>query len=150
MPEALEQVLSRATANVLEKMFFTGFVDESAALRDVDARVAVRLAFDGDRRGELMLTVSTSAASVLTADFLGIESGEEPAQDQVSEVISQLANMICGDTLSALERGALHLSKPELLPSGGFVPLPGASLRSFDLGNGMLTVALTFLDGPGV
>jgi hypothetical protein len=58
--------------------------------------------------------------------------------------------MICGDTLSALEKGSLRLSCPEVLSVEEFDPPPDANSRIFDLGTGSLTVALAFCDGDHV
>ena len=65
----------------------------------------------------------------------------------MNEVVRELANMICGDALSALERGALRLSVPEIVPPADFVLPQGSSQRSFDLGDGALTVGLVFQGG---
>ena len=142
-----EQAISRATADVLEKMFFTGFADESDASEDRSPRITVRLAFDGERRGSLALAISKNSARTLAADFLGTDTEDGPDECQVNEVVRELANMICGDALSALERGALRLSVPEIVPTADFVLPQVSSCRSFDLGDGTLTVGLVFEGG---
>ena len=148
MPEtAIEQALSRATADVLEQMFFTGVAAESAGFQNIGPRIAVRLAFAGERPGVLALSISSGAARTLAADFLGTDSEDGPDAGQVNEVVQELANMICGDALSTLAQGALGLSPPEIVPAADFVPAAGGSHRSFDLGNGTLMVALAFADG---
>ena len=139
-----EQALSRATADVLEKMFFTGVADESAAIPPAGSQIVVRLTFDGERRGVLTLGVSRRAAQTLAADFLGTDNEDGPDEIQVNEVVRELANMICGDALSALEKSALHLSMPEIVPAADFVLPEGSRHRSFDLGDGALTVGLVF------
>jgi CheY-specific phosphatase CheX len=142
---SIEEAISRATADVLEKMFFTGFAAESDGIEDDGPRIAVRLAFDGERRGVLALGISKKSARTLAVDFLGTEDGPEEAE--VNEVVLELANMICGDALSALERGALRLSAPRIVPAADFVMPEHSSHRSFDLGDGALTVGLLFEDG---
>jgi CheY-specific phosphatase CheX len=145
-----EEALSRATADVLEKMFFTGIADESDAISPAGPQIVVRVTFDGERRGVLMLGVSRAAAQTLAADFLGAEGGEGLGDYQVREVVCELTNMICGDTLSALEKGSLRLSCPEILSMEDFDPPPDANSRIFDLGIGSLAVALAFCDGDHV
>jgi CheY-specific phosphatase CheX len=140
---SIEHAISRATADVLEKMFFTGFATESDGIEDAGPRTTVCLAFDGERRGMLGLSISRDSARTLAADFLGTET-DGPDETQVNEVVRELANMICGDALSALEKTALRLSPPEILPSVDFVLPESASHRSFDLGDGVLTVGLVF------
>ena len=143
---AIEHAISQATTDVLGKMFFTGFTSESDAIAKPDPRIAVRVGFDGERRGQLVLHISTSCARTLAADFLGTEGDDGPDEVQVNEVVRELANMICGDALSALERGALRLAAPEILPSDFALPAV-TSQRSFELGEGSLTVGLAFEGG---
>jgi len=146
---SIEQSLFRAAGDVLEKMFFASFEEDSAAGRNGDPSIAVRMAFDGERRGILTLRISKTAARTLAADFLGVEADEGPDEAQVDEVVRELANMICGDVLSALEKSPLRLAAPELVPAADFVVPADASCRSFDLGNGSLTVALAFRGNHG-
>jgi CheY-specific phosphatase CheX len=151
MPDGLiEQALSRAAGDVLEKMFFAGFEAGPPTDPNGDPSIAVRMAFDGERRGVLALRISTIAARTLAADFLGVEAADGPDETRVRDVVRELANMICGDVLSALERSPLRLSAPEIMPAADFVLPAGGSHRSFDLGNGVLTVALTFLEDARV
>lgn len=148
MPETtVEQALSRAAGDVLEKMFFAGFLEESSEDRNDDASIAVRMAFDGQRKGVLGLRISAGAASTLAADFLGVDGEDGPEETQVHDVVRELANMICGDALSALEKSPLCLSAPQIVPPAEFVLPASGNYRSFDLGNGGLTVALQFEEG---
>lgn len=145
---ALAPVLSHATADVLEKMFFTGFVAESErAPGDTAQQIVVTVEFDGGRRGLLALAISTSAARSLATDFLGVDTEAGANEEQVKEVVRELANMICGDALSTLEQKALVLSSPQIVKAGDFVPSPGSCERCFDLGNGWLTASLDLRDG---
>jgi hypothetical protein len=147
MPETLaEQLLSRATEDVLEKMFFAGCTEAPTGSFHDDPTIAVRMAFDGERRGELALRISSIAARTLAADFLGADTEDGPGEAQVEEVVRELANMICGDALSGLEREPLHLAVPQIIPSSDFAVPATGSFRSFDLGEGALTVVLTFLE----
>jgi CheY-specific phosphatase CheX len=148
MPEIpIEQAISQATADVLEKMFFTGFAAESDGIEDAGPRITVRLAFDGEGQGLLVLGISKNSARTLAADFLGTDTEDGPGEAQVNEVVRELANMICGDALSALEKSALCLSVPEIVPPADSVLPEGSIHRSFDLGNGALTVGLFFRGG---
>src|SRR5262249_54113688 len=105
----LAPILSKATADVLEKMFFAEIVRETDRRpEDGSNPIAVTLGFLGELLGTLALTISPTAAQSLAADFLGVEEGADPSQ--VNQVAQELANMICGDALSALERSPLQLS----------------------------------------
>jgi CheY-specific phosphatase CheX len=141
---SVQQAISKATADVLEKMFFTGFASETEGLDDGGVRISVRLAFNGERRGQLALGISVKSARTLTADFLGTDTANGPSDGEVNEVVLELANMICGYALSTLEKSALRLSAPEIVQAAD-CPLPErASYCGFDLGNGALTVGLVF------
>ena len=148
MPEiSIEAAISRATADVLEKMFFTGFAAESEWIEDSGPRIAVRLAFDGERQGFLNLVISSDSARILAADFLGTDTADGADEMQVNEVVRELANMICGDALSTLEKRPLRLSAPEILRAAEFALPEGSAHRSFDLNGGTLAVGLAFQGG---
>jgi CheY-specific phosphatase CheX len=148
MPETIvEQALGRAAEDVLEKMFFAGLVGDFEPNENAGPSIAIRMAFEGQRQGVLGLRISTSAARTLAADFLGVETEDGPNEAQVCDVVRELANMICGDVLSALEKSPLRLSAPEIVPSAEFAVPAAGSFRSFDLGDGELTLALTFREG---
>jgi CheY-specific phosphatase CheX len=145
MPEiSIEAAISRATADVLEKMFFTGFAAESEWIQDSGPRIAVRLAFDGERQGLLTLVISRDSARTLAADFLGTDTADGPDEMQVNEVVRELANMICGNALSTLEKRALRLSAPEILRAAELGLPEGSAHRSFDLNGGTLAIGLVF------
>ena len=148
MSEAqLAPVLSKATAEVLEKMFFAEVVQESAGRpHDGADPIGVTLTFQGERRGTLAVAISPSAARQLAADFLGVEAEDGGGQAQVEEVARELANMICGDALSALEQSPLQIASPRIVACADFVLSGRACSRSFDLGNGWLTVTLDMED----
>src|SRR5262249_18411665 len=71
---AIEQALFRATGDVLEKMFFASVIDDCPTGPDRDDSIAVRMAFDGERRGILYLRIGAEAARTLTGDFLGSDT----------------------------------------------------------------------------
>jgi CheY-specific phosphatase CheX len=144
MPETpVEQALQRAAGDVLEKMFFAGYLEDSAQDGVDEPSIAVQMSFDGERKGSLGLRISAGAARTLAADFLGIEAEEGPEEQQVQEVVCELANMICGDALSALEKSPLRLSAPRIVAPADFALPAQGTYRSFDLGNGGLTVTLS-------
>ena len=143
MPElAAAEALSVAAADVLETMFFSPVLGEAAAEAAPSlTALAARLRFTGGRSGAFALRVSASAAETIAANFLGEET-EHPAAGQVSDVICELANMMCGAVLSRMDREAhFDLGPPELVN-----PLetaaPEAVSRAFDVGNGEVTVFL--------
>lgn len=139
---SMEQALSRAAADVLEKMFFTELAGESDEVAGSGPQIVVRVPFQGARRGALILRIASPAARTLAGDFLGREAGSATSDEQVEEVVRELANMICGDTLSQVERSGLKLGAPRVLKDTAWTVPAGATRRSFDLGQGLLTVAI--------
>ena len=131
-------------------MFFTGFATESDEIAGEDAQIRVRVPFTGGRRGALDLSIGTGVARTLAGDFLGVDGENGTSEEQVQEVVRELANMICGDALSHVERGSLHLGAPEVVTKAATLLPSDASRRSFDLVAGTLTVAIGFEDGGDV
>ena len=140
-------------AEVLEKMFFIRAFEEPLEEPESPRRnIAVQLAFDGDPSGSLTLRTTSAAARSIAADFLG-EDESELSERQVEEVVSELANMICGAVLSRVEsRAVFRLGSPRILPAdhpstalSGDVPdagtaPAGATVRLAEIGG--LTVTM--------
>jgi CheY-specific phosphatase CheX len=145
MPDSLQFVLQQSVEDVLEKMFFIRSLgDASGEAILADSEVKARLAFDGEPSGSLTLRVSRAAARSISADFLGADEGDLNEQ-QVDEVVCELANMICGSVLSRVESAVtFRLAQPEL----GEVsePTPGTAgltaQHSVEIGGGNLTVVI--------
>jgi len=119
----LETSVNECTAQVLERMFFLrahGETESPAFL--AHSGVVCEVNFDGSPSGRLAIWVSLQAAWFIAANFLGKDSGEL-AELEVSQVVCELANMICGAVLSRIESGTtFSLGSPRLLsgwnPSG--------------------------------
>jgi CheY-specific phosphatase CheX len=116
------QALRDSVDEVLEKMFFAQTLGEPS---DVDEAgdslanaVAVELRFEGEPSGSLCLRLTADAAREIAADFLGME-GAEISAGQISEVVRELANMICGSVLSRVESAAtFRLGVPRIVTAG--------------------------------
>ena len=140
-----DQVIHRALYDsvneVLEKMFFVQTMGESSIPGPgSDAQldeIAIRIAFQGEPSGALMLRLTSAAARQIAADFLGIDEAEV-SDLQTSEVVGELANMICGSLLSRMESATtFHLEAPRMVaPSEE----PGGNNLAVELPNGRLIV----------
>jgi len=140
----LRLALAQSLDDVLEKMFFVrslGELPQPAA----GPAVTAHLAFEGDPSGSLTLRVTAAAARSVAADFLGEEECELSEQ-QVGEVVCELANMICGSVLSRVECSTrFRLSAPQLLApaedgrSASAEP-PTATTYAAEIGSGAVTV----------
>jgi len=135
------EVLSTATSDVLETMFFTPVMAETETADAAAPVVAARLEFRGARHGTLAVRISEQAAESIAASFLGEDAGQPPPE-KIRDVICELANMICGSVLSRLDsEGHFDLSHPELVDPAELAPAEAAS-RSFDIGDGEVAVFL--------
>jgi CheY-specific phosphatase CheX len=136
-----EQPITTAMADsvreVLEKMFFMDLSSAAAGDMPPDG-IAAELAFEGDPPGSFHLTLDMAAAKSAAADFLG-EDPSDLSEEQLNEVVCELANMICGSVLSRIESSAtFRLSKPRIAEtSAGAATAPEASFQAA-VGGGML------------
>lgn len=132
---------------MLETMFFAGADGERPgyAFGAGDA-IEARLRFDGERPGEFRVLVAPRAARSIAANFLGADEEAGITEAQAADVVSELANMICGSALSHLAGDmAFELSHPSVSQAAGEpIAWPDGSARTFDVENGWLTAAIRF------
>jgi CheY-specific phosphatase CheX len=118
MPEDfLHRVVHESLVDVLEKMFFISILDETSDSVPLPVRdeMAVRVAFEGEPSGSLIVRLNRFVARSIAGDFLGVEQ-EELSDSQVGEVMCELANMICGSVLSRVESAVtFRLNAPEIV-----------------------------------
>jgi CheY-specific phosphatase CheX len=110
-PTDLQQIFQESASEVLETMFFAGVAEEAAEESDV-ALVSAELTFHGSPSGKFGVRVPLATGRTIASSFLGVD---EASDDQVSEVVCELTNMICGSVLSRIEAGArFELLHPEV------------------------------------
>lgn len=125
-----------ALAEVLETMFFELPVDEPAGLAPPAEATTVVARFlgqigDGIFEGRFRVAIDEPMLYRLTQDFLGLDELEMPEASQTLSVHRELANMLCGSTLSRLSPEAhLRIAPPEALPPGSAEPVPGPGVRT--------------------
>lgn len=113
----LRQACAEATLEVLETMLFEFPVDEPGLSGPPPAGDAIATAvFDGSLAGSLTVAISAECTARLAAGFLGLDEDEAGESEQRSLVI-ELANVICGATMSRLEpEGRLRIQPPVFGP----------------------------------
>jgi len=138
---ALHQALRDSVDEVLEKMFFAETLGEAPGASPEADDIAVELSFEGEEPGVMCLRLTAAAAREIAADFLGIETAEI-SPIQVSEVVRELANMICGSVLSRVESAVVfRLGVPRIVAPSPQLPPPSAQpLYCVQLSNGRITV----------
>src|SRR6185369_9259968 len=90
----LQSILQDSVDEVLEKMFFIRSFGEHEH-HGGEPQVVAKVEFEGNPSGWLALSMTTSAARSVAADFLR-EEDIDLSEPQIGEVICELANMICG------------------------------------------------------
>jgi CheY-specific phosphatase CheX len=143
----MQQMLSAATAEVLESMFFTSPAGYSEGRAQADAAaISARLSFRGRPSGVLGVRVPLPTGRQLAASFRGRENAQL-SEVQVGEVVCELANMICGSVLSLVERDCrFDLSQPLIDGPGAPRPECATASRVFELEEGRLAVWLALED----
>lgn len=109
--EDLDLTLAQSILDVLESMCFT-MVDSPAEPPKVDMvpRIEVELRFHGARQGHFWLSFPRTTAGNVASAFSGTEC---PDDEKIANVLSELANMMCGATLSRIpEDGLFDLESP--------------------------------------
>jgi CheY-specific phosphatase CheX len=144
---ALERALTECTEEVLEQMFFVQPVEGPVPQESPEAvdssHLSVDVGFSGEPSGRLLLRISKPAARSIAADFLA-EDEAGLSEQQVGEVVCELANIICGSVLTRVEsRTAFRLGSPRLLFQVPEPEIRPAAVRSLDLWNGNITIAMT-------
>lgn len=138
---AVQRALEEAVLEVLETMCFEFPADEpSAGEPAVDGTVQAVARFAGSARGALRVALAGEAPRRLAAAFLGMDETEVGAQ-KVLQMASELANMLCGATLSRLApHGRLRIATPEA--GWGGEPSGGGGWLRFPLEGGEVAVTL--------
>lgn len=142
MPEnRIRQALQASVDEVLEKMFFVETLGEAGdAAEDRHASdIAVALTFQGELSGSFFLRLNFEAARQIAADFLGIDEAEV-SDVQTSDVVRELANMICGSVLSRVESASVfQLGAPRIAPPSDEIAGSLSNIRyCVQLSNGRL------------
>jgi CheY-specific phosphatase CheX len=140
----MRQALRTAVDEVLERMFFAETLGECAACDAECAsgeKLAVSLTFAGEPSGFLLLHMSAMAARQIAADFLGADEASVSAL-QTSEVVCELANMICGSVLSRVESATtFQLGAPHVVATSvEAMANSGGTRYCVQLTNGRLAV----------
>jgi CheY-specific phosphatase CheX len=148
IPLEVGQTLVDCASAVLESMFFAsvfGEVDEAAFVWE--PMIAAQISFAGPFHGSLAVAATPLMARTLTADFLALDLQDAaPDERTIEDTIGELANMICGSTLSHLDHeGLFTLGSPCAGPDAVESAISGPGIRRLlDIGEGALIVCLIF------
>jgi two-component system chemotaxis response regulator CheY len=96
---------------------FTAFDDEDGPDEDQVASILGSVEFHGPCHGELFVRVPVEMLGELASNMLGLESGEEPADEHKADALKELINVICGNLLPQLAgtEAVFKVAAPQLL-----------------------------------
>lgn len=119
--KALTTSMKNSISDVLETMFFLPLdFTESLSTAELwneteDQMMAARLDFDGTCSGYCVFYIPRRLAVSITADFMGKDE-EDVSDDQVSGTVTEITNMITGNTFSLYDtESVVNLGVPELV-----------------------------------
>jgi len=146
MPETIpSSLLADCASQILERMFFaTVSGDMSKAVIPAGARLGALVTFTGPRQGYLAIAMESETAKTLAMDFLGLASTDGLDAEKVDDTIGELANMVCGATLSRFDNeGLFSLAHPVCGSHAVEMATCGEGIhRLLDIGEGTLAVCL--------
>ena len=130
---------------VLDSMYFTPVLETSACDTLPEAfpldgsDFAFSLHFAGDVSGTFGLHLGPATARGLASNFLG-EDDTDLSSSDVAEVVGELANMLCGSTLSRIEAvGKFDLTHPKSLAALPSLAGEDALVSTLDTDSGIIT-----------
>ena len=141
----MRDAVRASVEEVLETMFFAETMGECPAVDPAEEpppdEIAAGLTFQGEPSGCMLLRITLDAARQITADFLGLDDAEI-SDNQISEVVRELANMICGSVLSRVESSVtFQLGPPRVVrPSAEIIRSLAPTTYGVRLTNGRLRV----------
>jgi len=117
MPESLETVLVCATQSALETtafLFADAGLPADADAVEAPAPIVATVTFEGARAGALSVAFPARLLPVLAANVLGEE--DVPSDAMQYDALGELANIICGNVLPALDPcGKYSLGPPSVV-----------------------------------
>jgi len=120
MKTLLMTAITTSISEVMETMFFlpVEFGPESTLAEcamDKENTMACKLAFTGDVSGNLILLAPINLVTEMAENFMG-ESREHLTHEHISGTLTEMANMVCGNTLSKTESQVpFELGIPEII-----------------------------------
>lgn len=138
-PGQIECQLAEAAQEVLETMFFCGLSEDAgqAEAGNKEPDVAAIVRFHGAEEGALEIRLSEAMAMRCASDFFGEEESETRESDSL-DVVREMANMVCGNLLSRLERNSIFCLDEPVARLGRE---PEAARESQEIGSGLPWIA---------
>ncbi len=108
-------LLGQTAREILETMFFMSPEDAVEPNPAPEDLLTAELRFEGALSGWFRIQLQESCARAMAGNFSGVMDPSELSAESVAGVLCELANMVCGATLSRLDPDAIfNLSSPQL------------------------------------
>ncbi|HYA18729.1 MAG TPA: chemotaxis protein CheX, partial [Bryobacteraceae bacterium] len=110
------------------------------------------LSFKGHWSGTFELQTPVECAQMIAKSFVGAGDSDNMPPEAVGEVMCELANMVCGSTLSNLANDRIFdLGKPQICTAAATETLAASNTisaaKGLDLGGGVVTFAMSIESG---
>lgn len=127
----VEPLLAATAQEVLETMFFTTTLEEDEQPEaGREPEICGHVDFHGSPSGRFQVNLSPDAARAIAANFIGAMEEAEISEAQVDEVLRELVNMICGASVTHLDKDATFTLGSPLVIRDTEPPLVGDAIKS--------------------
>ncbi len=137
--ELVAEALGDAAQSVLETMFFMVAEGEAEPVFPAETKlIRTSMTFTGWWNGTFEMRTAVNCARTIAESFVGMDEDMSPTG--VSDVMCELANMVCGSTLSHLAQDRIFdLSAPSTGPAA---ECEMTAVRGLMFGDGLITFAM--------
>jgi len=128
MKDDCRRLIREVFSDVIERLAF--MFSEEIGEEGVSVRSArfleARIRFSGAMTGELSLVVSEEMGSVIAANMLGVDVGDDVGRARVFDALREVINVTCGHVLTeyAGDAATFELSVPSVCETDG-AAVPG-------------------------
>lgn len=122
---SLRDALLDAAKEVFETMVFMAMEEakddasclSSESTADAEATLLGSITFKGSLEGCLGICCTTGCARTIAANMLGMDPSEEIGEDDISDAVGEVANMVMGAVKSRIqdEVGSIEVSIPSVV-----------------------------------
>ena len=114
--QAEPALLGKTAREILETMFFVSPEDAAEPHPCPADLLTAELKFEGALSGWFSIQIQENCARAIAGNFSGVMDPGELSADATAGVLCELANMVCGATLSRLDPAAIFkLGAPQLV-----------------------------------
>lgn len=147
--EEVNEYLGTSLNEVLESMFYLSADGEVESPAEIPEDWMMRqLHFSGPANGWFGIGAEAPTARLIASNFLGQEP-EELSDEQVGDILGEVANMVCGSVLGhSASKQAFTLSAPRAMERTGDSSLPAhPAYKAFSFEGSVLVAWMRTVEG---